>query len=41
MNPSYMAPLYFSTAGHIMLGVSAVLYVGAALWLRVLVNVKF
>lgn len=41
MNPTYMAPLFFSTAGRLLLGVSAVLYVVAALWLRALVNVKF
>lgn len=41
INPAYMAPLFVTVGGRLMLGVSAVLYVVAALWLRALVKVKF
>jgi tight adherence protein B len=39
-NPSYMKPLFTTTAGHIMLGVSVVMIVGGFFWMKKVVTIN-
>jgi tight adherence protein B len=39
-NPSYMKPLFNTTAGHIMLGVSVVMIVGGFFWMKKVVTIN-
>lgn len=41
VNPTYMAPLFESSIGRILLGVSAVLYLIGGIWMNKIVNVVF
>jgi Flp pilus assembly protein TadB len=39
MNPSYMEPLFTTSTGHIMLGVSTLMIAGGYLWMNSMVKI--
>lgn len=41
MNPGYMTPLFTTSTGHILVGISVGLFVAGGLWMRNVVTVKF
>lgn len=41
INPGYLAPMFSTTVGKVLLGASVVLYIVGGLWMKKIVNVKF
>jgi Flp pilus assembly protein TadB len=39
MNPSYMAPMFSTSAGRVMLGISAAMIGGGYLWMKSMVKI--